>query len=452
MKYKLLVLAFFVILLQSIHCQIITDIKAIQSGDKIKINYNIKNQQNKSIETILKVSYDGGQTFFQPEQLIIGDGEVSNKVKEGNNEITWNVLDERSSFISDKVVFKIVCYPYEAIDNRDGIHYFASFYNGQVWFLQELTFQTSYGSWPTQYPLTRYYDWETSKNACPDGWHLPSKMEFDKLVTNAGGEGKKAFEAMDQFSESTNPLRFTLGAYGIRLPNGTINDNVGAYWSSTEDNVGKAVALYIEELPNETVQFKSFDKRNGLLIRCIMNENIFISSDSKLYTFVISKEKLDIQTIKPSLYVKSYVDQKIIEWEKKGEFEKSSDYTNRVNDQSKKSKMLQLANEAIKQMKVSFTKHIDWDNCILGSYDADNESFTIISPQLSSFFFKVPVTEAPSFKENWKNLQIVNIDYSPIGEKLELAKISMKNPTNGKIYYYDNKLPVSLDFDKTLFE
>ncbi|MDR2693725.1 MAG: hypothetical protein LBB74_05870 [Chitinispirillales bacterium] len=40
----------------------------------------------------------------------------------------------------------------------------------------------------------RLYTWEAAKTACPAGWHLPTKANWDDLVTAAGGEsfaGKK---------------------------------------------------------------------------------------------------------------------------------------------------------------------------------------------------------------------------------------------------------------------
>jgi hypothetical protein len=40
----------------------------------------------------------------------------------------------------------------------------------------------------------RLYDWTTALTACPSGWHLPSKAEWDALTAHVGGEnsaGKK---------------------------------------------------------------------------------------------------------------------------------------------------------------------------------------------------------------------------------------------------------------------
>jgi uncharacterized protein (TIGR02145 family) len=35
----------------------------------------------------------------------------------------------------------------------------------------------------------RLYNWAAAKTVCPKGWHLPSKEEWDVLITSVGGEG-----------------------------------------------------------------------------------------------------------------------------------------------------------------------------------------------------------------------------------------------------------------------
>jgi uncharacterized protein (TIGR02145 family) len=44
----------------------------------------------------------------------------------------------------------------------------------------------------------RLYTWEAAKKACPSGWHLPTKAEFEILITAIGGA------AMDYVLKSTS--------------------------------------------------------------------------------------------------------------------------------------------------------------------------------------------------------------------------------------------------------
>lgn len=64
------------------------------------------------------------------------------------------------------------------------------------------------------------YNWETSKNVCPNGWHLPSKSEYDILVMEFGGETKASVALKstkgwisDNGNNSSGFNAFTAGQY-----------------------------------------------------------------------------------------------------------------------------------------------------------------------------------------------------------------------------------------------
>ena len=50
-----------------------------------------------------------------------------------------------------------------------------------------------------------------------------------------------------------------------------------------------------------------------------------------------------------SEYAKSYVEQRVNEWQKKGEFEKNADWRVRVNEQTRNAKIAALTREAEQQ-------------------------------------------------------------------------------------------------------
>ena len=106
-----------------------------------------------------------------------------------------------------------------------------------------------------------------------------------------------------------------------------------------------------------------------------------------------------------SSYIKSYVEEKINAWQKKGEFEKTSDYQKRVTEETRKS------------MVIKFTQEI-CDECLnriqdkelrmrLDEYDADNESFLVIT-EIGKFVIQVPISDAPQFKKNWPKISSKN--------------------------------------------
>lgn len=176
-----------------------------------------------------------------------------------------------------------------------------------------------------------------------------------------------------------------------------------------------------------------------LFITCLVfNSNPTIAQteefygDSPISTFSIIGE------ISVNSYVKNYVELNIIEWQKKGEFETTSTYQNRVNEQSRNLKAQELTTKALEELKKTFSNTIDWKAIELGKYDADNQSFLIQSKILGDIAVKVPLTEAPEFKNYWSQMKFQNYDFYVLNDKLYLAKLDIVNPA-GKCYSYDNK-------------
>lgn len=119
-----------------------------------------------------------------------------------------------------------------------------------------------------------------------------------------------------------------------------------------------------------------------------------------------------------SAYIKSYVEEKINEWQKKGEFEKTSDYQNRVTETTRKS------------MALKFTKEVCAE-CInrvqdkelrmkLGEYDADNETF-LVETEIGKYVIRVPINDAPYLKKNWAKIESKN-SYDIVNGKIILKR------------------------------
>ncbi len=134
----------------------------------------------------------------------------------------------------------------------------------------------------------RLYDWETAKTACPEGWHLPSKNEYDALVVKVAGSwagagvklkskdggwdygfwGSSLFDVFDDGPNGTDEFGFSA------LPGGHGNHR-GSFYSIRSD----ALLWSSSERGNKAYYFRIMrgtglgpgDKRFSLSVRCIQD-------------------------------------------------------------------------------------------------------------------------------------------------------------------------------------
>ncbi len=176
----------------------------------------------------------------------------------------------------------------EAIDGRDGQHYNTVKIGGQTWMAANLNYQTESGSWcygddkSNCDKYGRLYDWNTAKTACPKGWHLPSREEWNALVSVAGGdEAGKALKSasgwmyknisgngIDRYGFSAMPGGFLSShhsyAYGSFMDAG----GGGYWWTADEDGGGKAYYRIIG-YADDGMGVLSGEKDDGYSVRCI---------------------------------------------------------------------------------------------------------------------------------------------------------------------------------------
>jgi len=153
--------------------------------------------------------------------------------------------------------------------------------DGKTWITENLNRTTDsswcYGKSPDSCAkYGRLYTWEAAKTACPSGWSLPTRQEWNDLVTAAGGEdaaganlksksGWNSYNGTDQYEFSALPG-------GVRSSNGGFSGigGYGGWWTATEDVSGymSGYARRMYDRSNVVTEGNE-PKSYGYSVRCV---------------------------------------------------------------------------------------------------------------------------------------------------------------------------------------
>jgi uncharacterized protein (TIGR02145 family) len=121
------------------------------------------------------------------------------------------------------------------------------------------------------------YSWVAAQKACPVGWHLPSKEDFDQLLFTVGGGGdqKKNYTAL--ITKDSVGFRVLLGGYFSAGANNK-DSKQRCYFSGS----GKSVSFWTSTSKHKRVAksfgmgygyagFNTDNKSSGNYVRCIQD-------------------------------------------------------------------------------------------------------------------------------------------------------------------------------------
>ncbi len=122
----------------------------------------------------------------------------------------------------------------------------------------------------------------SSLNVCPEGWHVPTRAEWDTLTTYLGGlpvAGGKMKETGTFYWDSnnvgaTNETDFSGLPGGHRFFGGTFNfiGSFGYWWSSTESTSNTNALYLLLYYDVEYVGRFADHKRSGFSVRCLKDD------------------------------------------------------------------------------------------------------------------------------------------------------------------------------------
>lgn len=129
--------------------------------------------------------------------------------------------------------------------------------------------------------------------------------------------------------------------------------------------------------------------------------------------------------------LKAKIEKAYLVWRRKGEFEKSKHYAERMQAENQSAVLDSISNQVLTKYGI---KYIDFQHAELGIYDADNEHFSVFIPGTMPTRIQIPIEEAIEFKTNWEGAFITDPGFFLAGENLILKKYTVR--LNGKAYDY----------------
>ena len=154
----------------------------------------------------------------------------------------------------------------------------------QTWFAENLNYNASGSKCYdnnsgncTKYG--RLYDWETAKEVCPSGWHLPSQADWNVMTAYIGGantEGMKlkATSGWKEYGNGTNDFGFSALPGGSGDSDDGRFDGVGYFanwWSASESYSGSDYA-YLRHMKTGSVAYWDSNVKSLLFsVRCVQD-------------------------------------------------------------------------------------------------------------------------------------------------------------------------------------
>lgn len=204
----------------------------------------------------------------------------SDRIKEAtNNRIQDETITRTREVAPQKEVTSEVGKPkYGNItDRRDGRKYRTINLFGKDWMAEDLKYEVTEGSWCYDdqnkfcEKYGRFYTWEASQKACPQGWRLPMQIEWQRMIQKlSNGSRSKGFDKLMQNGGIGMDILLS-GERGTADNYANLN-KVSKYWTASEASSSMAHQVVFNTLysgDNRLYYMKGDKRKNAALCRCI---------------------------------------------------------------------------------------------------------------------------------------------------------------------------------------
>ncbi|UZR94797.1 caspase family protein [Chondrinema litorale] len=159
-------------------------------------------------------------------------------------------------------------------------------------------------------------------------------------------------------------------------------------------------------------------------------------------SIIVHREENDYSTGTAQERVKKYVQNKMNKWQERGRYEKSDEYEARVNEVARAVKIQEFTDEAINTIAMD---RLVTEGALI-DYDPDNEVFRIKMEGFAPFYLSVPRDEAPSFDDNFQQVEFDNEIFTLVGEdEFAFLSVEVENPLINRLYKYNNTETVAFN-------
>lgn len=200
-------------------------------------------------------------------------------------------------------------------DSRDGKTYKTVKIGSQTWMAENLNYETEYSYCYNNEMHSckkdgRLYEWEAALRACPDGWRLPTKAEFEKLFDAVGGVKKagkmlKSTSGWKDDGNGSDTFGFNALPVGYRQGTGAsvVRSELATFWGSTRISSYEAIVIGLN-YNDDGAELGSAMHGDGSAVRCLQDsalnnaEGPHRSSNAPELVKGVMTDKRDGQTYK----------------------------------------------------------------------------------------------------------------------------------------------------------